>query len=241
MWKMQNFAYQSLTSKLLHLLYPSYCPLCKNPSDLFSYSPICSPCWAQIKRYTGPSCKICAIPFPSEHANICGHCMKKKPVFSKCITYGIYEGALAEAIHQFKFYGLKRLARPLGSLLLNIDLPQTEGIIPVPLSIKGLRNRGFNQSLLLARIIARDMKSPLLMDVLSKKKETLPQIGLSSKERLSNLKGSFEVRENIDGLRLLLVDDVITTGATVTECSKELLRAGAEEVVVLALARASLN
>jgi competence protein ComFC len=167
--------------------------------------------------------------------------MKKKPVFSKCITYGIYEGSLAEAIHQFKFYGLKRLARPLGSLLLDIDLPQTDGIISVPLSIKGLRDRGFNQSLLLARIIAKEMKVPLLMDVLFKKKETPPQIGLSSKERLSNLQGSFEVKEDIEGLRLLLVDDVMTTGATVTECSKELLQAGAEEVVVVALARAVLN
>jgi competence protein ComFC len=167
--------------------------------------------------------------------------MKKKPVYTKCITYGIYEGALAEALHQFKFYGLKRLAKPLGNLLLDIDLPKTDGIIPVPLSIKGLRDRGFNQSLLLARIIAKEMKIPLLMDVLSKKKETLPQIGLSSKERLSNLKGSFEAREDIDGRRLLLVDDVITTGATVTECSKELLRAGAEDVAVVALARAVLN
>ena len=167
--------------------------------------------------------------------------MKKKPVFSKCITYGIYEGALAEAIHQFKFYGLKRLARPLGSLLLDLDLPQIDGIVSVPLSIKGLRDRGFNQSLLLARIIAKEMKVPLLMDVLFKKKETPPQIGLSSKERFSNLQGSFEVKEDIEGLRLLLVDDVITTGATVTECSKELLRAGAKQVVVVALARAGLD
>ncbi len=238
---MQNCAHQSLTSKLLHLLYPSYCPICKNPSDLFCYSPICSPCWAKIERYTGPSCKICAIPFPSEHATICGHCMKKKPLYSRGITYGIYKGVLAEAIHQFKFYGLKRLARPLGSLLLDIDLPKTDGIVSVPLSIKGLKTRGFNQSLLLARIIAKEIKVPLLMDVLFKNKETPPQIGLSSKERLSNLKGSFEVRENIEGLRLMLVDDVITTGATVTECSKELLRAGAKEVTVIALARAGLD
>ncbi len=167
--------------------------------------------------------------------------MKKKPLFSKSITYSIYEGVLAEAIHQFKFYGLKRLARPLGRLLLDLDLPQTDGIISVPLSIKGLRDRGFNQSLLLARIIAKEMKVPLLMDVLFKKKETPPQIGLSSKERMSNLKGSFEVKEDIEGLRLFLVDDVITTGATVTECSKELLRAGAEQVVVVALARAGLD
>jgi competence protein ComFC len=167
--------------------------------------------------------------------------MKKKPLFSKSITFGIYKESLAEAIHQFKFYGLKRLARPLGSLLLEIDLPQTDGIVSVPLSRQGLRDRGFNQSLLLAKIIAREMKVPLLMDVLFKKKDTPPQIGLSLKERLLNLQGSFEVKKDITGLRLLLIDDVITTGATVTECSKVLLRAGAEQVFVVALARAALD
>jgi competence protein ComFC len=166
--------------------------------------------------------------------------MKQRPLFTKVLAYGIYEGALAEAIHQFKFYGLKRLAKPLGSFLLNLDIPETDGIIAVPLSKRGLKDRGFNQSLLLARTISKATKTPMRMDVLFKKKETPPQIGLSSKERLSNLKDSFEIRENVKNLRLLLVDDVITTGATVTECAKELLRAGAKEVTVIALARAGL-
>ncbi len=240
MWN-SPFLKQSLTSRLLHILYPSYCPICENPSNLFYYSPICSPCWTMIKRYTGPACTICAMPFPSEHAKICGPCTKKRPVFSRVVTYGIYEGVLAEAIHQFKFYGLKRLARPLGNLLLNLEIPQTDGITPVPLTKKGLRERGFNQSLLLARVISKEIKVPLLMDILYKKKDTPPQIGLSSKERLSNLKNAFEVKENIEGHRLLLVDDVITTGATVTECSRELLKAGAKEVIVIALARAGLD
>jgi len=166
--------------------------------------------------------------------------MKSRPLFAKVLTYGIYEGALAEAIHQFKFYGLKRLARPLGSLLLSLDIPQTDGIISVPLSIKSLRDRGFNQSLLLARMIAGEIKVPLLMDILFKKKETQPQIGLSARDRRVNIKNAFEIKGDIEGRRLLLVDDVITTGATVTECSKELLKAGAKEVVVIALARAGM-
>ncbi len=94
--------------------------------------------------------------------------------------------------------------------------------------------------MLLARTISREMRTPLLMDALLKKKETLPQIGLSAKERLSNLKGTFEVKEDIKDLRLLLIDDVITTGTTITECSKKILAAGAKEVVVIALARAGL-
>jgi predicted amidophosphoribosyltransferase len=105
------------------------------------------------------------------------------------------------------------MARPIGRLLLNLDFPQADGIVPVPLSIKGMRERGFNQSLLIAKFISKGIKVPLLMDLLFKKKETLPHIGLSSKERMLNLKNVFGVREEIKELRLLLVDDVMTTGA----------------------------
>jgi competence protein ComFC len=180
------------------------------------------------------------VPFSSEHSKACAQCTKQKPSFSRVITYGLYEGVLADAVHQLKFHGLKRMARPIGRLLLNLDIPQADGIVPVPLSIKGLRERGFNQSLLVAKFISKGIKVPLLMDLLFKKKETRPQIGLSAKERMLNLKNVFVVREEIKGLRLLLVDDVMTTGATVTECSEQLMKAGAKEVLVLALARSGL-
>jgi ComF family protein len=164
--------------------------------------------------------------------------MIKRPPFSRVIFYGLYEGILAEAISQMKFHGLRRLSKPLGKLLLNCDLPVIDGILPVPLTLKGLRERGFNQSLLMAKVLSKNLQVPLFMDILSKKKETLPQIGLSKKERSTNLKKAFEVKGDIKGLRLLLIDDVMTTGATVTECSKVLMNAGAQEVIVLTLARA---
>ncbi|MEW6214768.1 MAG: ComF family protein [Nitrospirota bacterium] len=229
-----------MISKLLNILYPAECPLCGSAPDVISYLPICASCWSMIKRYTGPSCSMCAMPFSSEYSKACGQCLKKAPPFLRVINYGLYEGVLAEAINQLKFYGVKRLSKPLGRLLLSLDLPAMDGIVPVPLSIKRLRERGFNQSLLIARVISKETRVPLLMDILLKKKETPPQIGLSAKERLSNLKGSFEVKEDIKGLRLLLVDDVMTTGATVTECSKQLMKAGAKEVIVLTLARSSM-
>jgi ComF family protein len=214
--------------------------MCGTSSDVFNLSPICSSCWSEIKRYRGPSCNVCALPFVSENSKVCGQCLKKTPPFSKVITYGLYEDILAEAINQLKFHGIKRISKTLGRLLLSLDLPETEGIVPVPVTIKRLRERGFNQSLLIARVLEKESKVPLLMDTLLKKKETPPQIGLSAKERLLNLKNAFEVKGNIKGLRLLLVDDVMTTGATVTECSKVLMKAGAEEVIVLTLARAGM-
>jgi ComF family protein len=236
---MRNFpACRSLISRFFNILYPARCPLCGNLSDVFTHSPICGSCWSKTQRYTGPSCRVCAIPFASEHARVCGQCLKKPPPFSRVITYGLYEGVLREAINQFKFCGLRRMSKPLGRLLLGFDIPAVDGIVPVPLTVGRLRERGFNQSLLLAEIISKKIRAPLLMDILVKNKETPPQIGLTAKERLLNLRNAFAVKGNVKGLRLLLVDDVMTTGATITECSKQLMKSDAGEVIVVTLARA---
>ena len=227
-------------SKFLNILYPSSCPACGAVSDIFRHSPICTSCWAEIKRYYGPACKICSLPFVSEYGEVCGQCLKKPPPFLRSLNYGLYEGVLAEAINHLKFYGIKRLAKPLGRLLLDLDVPGTDGVVAVPLSLERLRERGFNQSLLIARVVSRKFQVPLLMDNLLKVKETPPQIGLSAKERLLNLRNAFKTKGDVKGRRLLLVDDVMTTGATVMECSKQLMKAGAKEVIVLTLARASM-
>lgn len=166
--------------------------------------------------------------------------MEKPPPYSRILPYGIYEGVFAEAIHQLKFYGVRRLSKPLGDFLLRLDIPRADAIIPVPMTKKALIRRGFNQSLLLAHVVARRTGITLFMDSLIKVKETPPQIGLSAGERLTNIKNAFAVRGSLKDLSILLVDDVITTAATVRECSKMLRRAGAREVIVLALARAPL-
>jgi ComF family protein len=242
MWQMRNIftCRYALISRLINGIYPSECPVCGNPSDAFSHAPICSSCWVQIKRYDGPSCSICALPFPSEYSRICGSCLKKNPPFSLIVTFGLYEGVLAEAISLFKFHGIRRLSRPLGRLLLDLDIPRADAVVPVPLTSQGLRRRGFNQSLLIAKVIAKKIQAPLFMDTLLKVKETPPQIGLSARERQSNLKNAFKVAGDIKGKRILLIDDVMTTGATVTECSKVLLKAGAKEILALTLARAGM-
>jgi ComF family protein len=165
--------------------------------------------------------------------------MKRPPLFSKASSFGIYEGILAEAINRFKFQGIKRLAGPLGALLPDLDASGIDAVVPVPLSVTGLRNRGFNQSLLLAKAFSDRKKIPLVMDGLLKCRETGPQIGLSAKERAKNLRGAFSSPGRFDGMRVLLVDDVMTTGSTANECAKQLLNAGADDVSVLTLARAS--
>lgn len=228
-----------LIPKIINLLYPSECPSCKNEPDTFLLAPFCSECWSGIEKYTGPSCRICATPITSEDATVCAECMKKPPLFSKAMSFGLYENTLASAIHFFKFQRIRRLYRPLGDLLLRSDMSGIDALVPVPLSARGLRERGFNQSLLLAKSLSDNNKVPLIMDGLLKKTDTPAQIGLSKTERGLNLKGSFTTERNFSGMRLLLVDDVMTTGSTANECSKVLLRAGAKEVQVLTLARAN--
>lgn len=201
--------------------------------------PFCRSCWSSIRKYSGPSCKICGLPFISEYAEVCGECLKKAPLFTRAESFGLYENVLAMAINIYKFHGIKRLYKPLGKLLLDLDVTAKDAVIPVPLGIKGLRERGFNQSLLLAKVISENAKIPLVIDGLMKIRETHPQVGLSAKERAKNLKGAFSPTRDFHKMKLLLVDDVMTTGATANECAKQLLKAGAEDVAVLTLARAS--
>ncbi|MEJ2696918.1 MAG: ComF family protein [Candidatus Sulfobium sp.] len=156
------------------------------------------------------------------------------------MSYGLYKDELAAAIHLYKFQGIRRLHRPLGKFLLGFDLKGINAVLPVPLSFKGLRARGFNQSLLLAKTVSGAFEIPLIINGLVKTADTPPQIGLSAKKRRTNLKGVFKAEGDFRGMRLLLVDDVMTTGATANECSLQLRKAGAEDVTVLTLARAGM-
>ncbi len=167
----------------------------------------------------------------------CGSCLKTKPPFSRVLYYGIYDGALKEAIHLLKFNGVKRLSKPLSLMLSELPIPKADGIIPVPLHHKRLHQREFNQTASISRHLSKKLKIPLMLDVLKKTKETPPQTDVTGKERLKNLKNVFRTYEEINGLDLLLIDDVITTGATIRECAKALIKAGAKSVSVVAVAR----
>ena len=157
------------------------------------------------------------------------------------------------AIHRFKYAGKIQLAGLLGGLMLNAyrrfwQHAKFDLILPVPLHTKKLRKRGFNQSYLLIRswksisnLPATELSTnPVATDVLIKSKATLPQTGLGRQQRLKNVKGAFRVLtpHKVKAKKVLLIDDVYTTGATVNECARVLLKAGAERVDVLTVARA---
>ena len=136
---------------------------------------------------------------------------------------------------------MRRLAGPLADLLLFYDTTGIDTVIPVPLGPGALKDRGFNQSLLIASALSKRKKLPLRIDALRKIADTRPQVGLSAKERAANVKKAFSCTRKLTGMNILLIDDVMTTGATVNACSRQLLRSGAGSVNVLTLARAGVD
>lgn len=159
--------------------------------------------------------------------------------FERMWSFGIYEGPLRVAINLFKYHGIRRLARPLSEFILKMNIPNIDTIIPVPLHVKRLKERGFNQSALLARYIAQRIDVKLDLDSLMRMRLTRPQVELNASDRTKNVKGAFKVirKESIANRAILLIDDVITTGSTMKECALELIRAGASKVYCISLAR----
>jgi ComF family protein len=216
---------------------------------------LCSTCASGFLPVESPKCSRCGMVFTSRQGedHVCGECLDSPKKFQIARSAGIYKYTLMAVIHCFKYKGKIQLARPLGTLLfaafisfwdkMNIDL-----IVPVPLHPKKLRMRGFNPSFLMVKdwvCIAKFLNirlpdMPVDINVLARRRWTEPQTGLGRKERLANVKNAFNIidRSKITGRKILIVDDVYTTGATANECAKVLLEGGAGHVDVLTLARA---
>lgn len=197
---------------------------------------------------SSPHCTICAIPFQGAgEDHPCGNCITAPPSFAAARAAVIYEGPGRELIHKFKYDYKIHLRRPLALLTVEaltdfVSSHKPDLIVPVPLHIKRLRSRGFNQAVLLGELLAREWGIPLERRAMQRIRWTEPQINLAASERKENVKGAFSVRDAamVKGRCVLLLDDVYTTGSTVEECAKVLKRSGAEKVVVVTIARAVL-
>lgn len=221
---------------ILDLLFPPKCVLCHR----FYPSLICPNCLSEIKPFSGKTCSLCGVPLQGK-GHLCLQCTRNPPSFQKALFYGLYEGKLEEAILRFKFQDHPDLASPLGQLM--VQRWRQSGIevnlvTSVPLSLRSLRIRGYNQAELLAKVVANGLNLPY-RNLLKKKRETKEQSKLKREERLKNLIGAFQALspESLLNEAVLLVDDVLTTGATASECAKTLLGMGASAVYVLTLAR----
>ncbi len=176
---------------------------------------------------------------------LCRHCRSGAYAFERVRSYGVYDGVLGEVIRLFKYRGVMALKDFLAVRLAEtareeFELSEINAIVPVPLHRSRQRERGFNQSAVLAGALGRLLGLPVREALLLRHRKTRPQTGLTFAQRRLNVRGAFAVRAGvtIDKLRILLVDDVYTTGATAHACARALRRAGARSVVVLTVARA---
>ena len=228
---------------LLDVLFPDECRVCEEPLHEVSRIPVCERCLRQPEPlYAEFYCRTCRTPFlnphPLDETGQCAACRLGLNGFDEVYSFGAFDGTLRQLIHLFKFQGIKPLVRPLGEYLAR-TLPREQrfdAIVPMPLHWRRRWQRGFNQSELLAREIARRWNAPLLRAA-RRKRATTPQAGLTSAQRRLNVRGACEATRRLDGLHVLLVDDVMTTGATAGACASALKKAGAAHVSLLALAR----
>jgi len=243
MLKGQGLFKKHMLNKFLNILFPETCPVCKNAATDHKTAPICSDCWQSVSPYEGPMCRRCGKPLVSDVSTTCGECLEDGPAFSYARSFGLYEGVLKKAISLLKFYGIKRLSKPLSDIILHIEMPRVDAVIPVPLHEKRLRQREFNQSALLAKYLAKSLGIVMMLNCLVKVRDTMPQVGLRSQDRRKNIKKAFDIkqRELIEGKNIMLVDDVVTTGATVRECSRILKKAGARNIYVITLAHGMME
>lgn len=209
----------------------------------------CSECYKAVEPITVPFCERCGLPFTTGPLHVCGRCFRREPAFHRARAWAYYDRTgrslqpLSTAIQRFKYQRDLSTGAVLAELAAEHCTLETEDydyILPVPLHLDRLRWRGFNQSLLLAQAIGKKHEIRVDPFLLRRIKPTPPQTQLNERERRANVKGAFTVSEpeRLTEQRVLLVDDVFTSGATVEECARTLYQRGAQDVDVFTLARA---
>lgn len=239
--------FPGLLRRATRFFFPIHCEMCRSPLSDDSIPHFCAGCWSKLKPMPAARCGRCDRPFVSPVAttyspqHVCHSCVERPPSYTRAWTLYPYTPPLQDAIRLLKYQGKVSLAMPLAHLMLN-TLPRLDTIdliIPVPLHHERLCQREFNQALLLADYIGRHLNISVSYTNLVRATSTLPQTSLSRKSRLKNLRHAFAVQRpaQLVNKRILLIDDVFTTGTTVNECAKTLRRAGSADVFVLTLAR----
>ena len=243
---------KSFGSQMLHVLrelyetaivflYPARCRVCETSLEVTSVPYICNNCWHDIQFLEPPWCDICGTPNMN---GLCNDCAISPPRYGKLRSIAVYQTTLRQAIHLFKFEKKKVFTQHLIHLMnahspTDCVIEEYDFILPVPIHKKRLHARGFNQSTLLAEGIAQAKGVPVLTDVLIRHRHTAAQTSLQRKARQQNVIGAFGIQHSdvLRNKRLLIVDDIFTTGATIREVVNELWRAHPAEVDVLTLAR----
>ncbi|MGZ5438459.1 MAG: double zinc ribbon domain-containing protein [Candidatus Aminicenantales bacterium] len=229
------------------LIFPSFCHICREPLEEAGEKIVCGACLAKLAPRGGPICPRCGrFHEGSGGDHLCARCAGQAPAFSAHRSCGVYGGTLRDVILIFKYRKYAPLSRPLArfadsclgadqTLWENADL-----LVPVPLHPSRKRDRGFNQSLLLARDLGLRRGLGVLTGALVKTRNRPAQAGLRAADRERNVRSAYAVKhaDKVQGRTIILVDDVTTTGATIRECARVLKEAGAKEVRAITLAQA---
>jgi ComF family protein len=240
---------------LLDLVFPPFCPVCQRRLGEGRRDPLCGVCWEGLDRIAPPYCRVCGLPFARvagsggplpPNVGLCGRCRRRLPPFTYARAAVRYGEVARETVHALKFRGCRALAAPLGDLIAGMatttGLPfgPPDLLAPVPLHPRRERERGFNQSLLLARRVGQAWGVPVCADALERTLATRPQTELTAEARRANVRAAFALRrpERVAGRHVALIDDVVTTGSTAAACARCLESGGASRVGVLTVARA---
>lgn len=237
---------------ILTTLFPADCRFCGTPLVSVSRLPVCQDCLGQIKAFSVSLCSICGETLPargphlvSTASAICTACDKDRPIFAAAFAYGPYEGVWRDLIHLLKYDRVRSaaeaIARRLAPQITSELIAARPLLVPVPLHKSKFRLRGFNQAEEIARAFRRLCPLEMNSHLLVRNRPTSSQTGMTPLQRRENVRGAFQVRSRyrrgLSGRTIILIDDVFTTGATVSECARVLRRAGAAQVFVMTAAR----
>ena len=218
---------------LLDLLYPPRCTGCGRPGEL-----LCARCQAQVLPVAAPACRRCGRP--SAAPGLCSACRLTPSSLDGITAAALFVPPWQSAIHAFKYHNLSALAPTIGARMAGawrLERHPVDFVAPVPLHARRESERGFNQSALLARVIGAALGAPVQAAALVRRRDTPPQVGMSRYQRQENVHGAFACPGSAAGCRVLLVDDVCTTGATLEACAAALRSAGASRIWGLVAAR----
>jgi ComF family protein len=237
-------ALQRVLGVALGVALPPLCPACREPVG--AQGALCASCWGKLSFIAPPYCEKLGIPFAYDPGPgvLSMQAIADPPAYGRARAAVRYDDVSRVLIHGLKYSDRLDLAPMLGRWMAQAGralLTQADALVPVPLHWRRLWARRFNQSAALAEVVSQASGIPVARDALKRRKSTPQQVGLSVSERALNVQGAFAVpargRAEVVGRRLILIDDVLTSGATVDACSRALLRAGAAAVDVLVFAR----